>query len=179
MVGLYVPEEGLIMVDDAKTIDAGTSVRPVRKGDGGTYLVVADDSDEFRLALRYACVRAKTHRARLGILRIVEDQDFQHWGAVEDKMKKELRQQGEQYLWAVAKAANDQNGIIPSLYFAEGDPGEAVIETIDGDENIVALILGGGVGNSPGPLVSFCIGKGLARMKVPVVVVPGNIKDFS
>jgi hypothetical protein len=180
MVGLYIPEEGLAMVEDANVTDVEiTGHKPTRKGDGGTYLVVADDSDEFRSALRYACAQAKMHRARLGILRIIEDQDFQHWGAVEDKMKRELREQGEQYLWAVAKSANDQNGIIPSFYFAEGDAGEAVINTIDSDEHIVKLVLGGGIGNSPGPLVSFCIGKGLARMKVPVVIVPGHIKDFS
>jgi nucleotide-binding universal stress UspA family protein len=160
-------------------IDVEPIERRARKGDGGTYLVVADDSDEFRAALRYACDLAKTHRAKLGILRIIEDQEFQHWGAVEEKMKKELRQQGEQYLWTVAKSANDHNGIIPSLYFAEGDPGEAVIKTIDNDDFIVQLILGGGAGHAPGPLVSFCIGKGLPRMKVPVVVVPGNMKEFS
>ena len=153
--------------------------KPTRKGDGGTYLVVADDTAEFKAALHYACSLAKMHRARLGILHIIEDQDFQHWGAVEQKMKKELREQGERYLWTVAKSANDQNGTIPSLYFAEGDTGEAVIRTIDGDDHIVQLILGGGVDHAPGPLVSFCIGKGLGRMKVPVVVVPGNIKEFS
>jgi len=151
----------------------------VRKGDGGTYLVVADDSDEFKSALRYACQMAKNHRARLGILHIIEDQDFQHWGAVEVKMKKEMREQGEKYLWTVAKTANDLNGIIPSLYFAEGEAGEAVLKTIDADDHIVQLILGGGTDHSPGPLVNFCIGKGLARMKVPVVVVPGHIKEFS
>lgn len=166
-------------MNNPEIIDIEAIERRARKGDGGTYLVVADDSDEFRAALRYACDLAKTHRAKLGILRIIEDQEFQHWGAVEEKMKKELRQQGEQYLWTVAKSANDQNGMIPSLYFAEGDPGEAVIQTIDNDDFIVQLILGGGSGQAPGPLVSFCIGKGLSRMKVPVVVVPGGMKEFS
>ena len=41
------------------------------------------------------------------------------------------------------------------------------------------LILGGKSGNSPGPLVSFCIGKGLDRLHVPVVVVPSHLKEFS
>lgn len=150
-----------------------------RAGDGGTYLVVADDSDEFKIALRYACETAKNRRARVGILHIVEDQDFQHWGAVEQRMKKELREQAEKYLWSVAKAANDLNGTIPSLYVGEGDKGEAVLKAIDSDEYIVQLVLGGGMDHSPGPLVNFCVGKGLARLKVPVVVVPGHIKDFS
>ncbi|PZQ45531.1 MAG: universal stress protein [Micavibrio aeruginosavorus] len=156
-----------------------TAPKQGRKGDGGTYLVVADDSEEFATALRYACFAAKSHRGRLGILHIIEDQDFQHWGTVEGRIKKELREKAEQYLWTIAKTANDLNGTIPSLYVAEGEPGEALTKTIDADNHIVQLILGGKSGSAPGPLVSFCIGKGLERMKVPVVVVPSHIKEFS
>lgn len=149
-----------------------------RDGDGGTYLVVADDSDEFRTALRYACSSAKRHRGHLGILRILEEQDFQHWGAVEEKMKKEMRQQGEQYIWNIAKSVNELSETMPSLYFAEGDPAEALIGTINGDENIVKLILGNGP-NGAGPLVSYCVGRGLERLRVPLVIVPSHLKDFS
>lgn len=150
-----------------------------RKGDGGTYLVVADDSEEFRSALNYACVHARHNRARLGILYIIDDQDFQHWGSVEERMKRELREQSEKYLWSVAKMANEINGIIPSLYIGEGDRGEALLKAIASDTHIVKLILGGKSGSSPGPLVSFCIGKGLDRLHVPVVVVPSHLKEFS
>lgn len=149
-----------------------------RRGDGGTYLVVADDSEEFKAALRYACVNARAHRARLGILRIIEDQDFQDWGSVEERMKRELREEAEKYLWTVAKSANDVNGIIPSLYIAQGAAGEALLKTIDGDGHITQLILGGGPDHSPGPLVSFCVTKGLSRLRVPLVVVPGHLKEF-
>lgn len=149
-----------------------------RQGDGGTYLVVADDSDEFRTALRYACTSAKRHRGHIGILRVIEEQDFQHWGAVEDKMKKELRQQGEQYIWNVAKIVGETSGMMPALYFAEGDPAEALMRTIESDDNIVKLILGNGP-NGAGPLVSYCIGKGLERLRVPLLIVPSHLKDFS
>ena len=154
-------------------------VKQGRKGDGGTYLVVADDSDEFKSALAYACYIAKAHRAHLGILKILENQDFEHWGAVEEQVKRELREQGEAYMWAIAGMANDMDGIIPSLYFAQGNAGEALLKTIDEDAHIIQLILGGGKGNSPGPLVNFCMGKGLDRLRVPVVVVPYHLKDFS
>ena len=168
------------MSEKANISDAEIIVpKPGRKGDGGVYLVVADDTDEFKLALKYACITAKNHRARLGILHIVEDQEFQHWGSVEGRMKKELREQGEKYLWTIAMEATDINGIVPSLYIAEGEPGEALLKTIDDDEAIVQLILGGGPNGAPGPLVSFCLGKGLTRLNVPVVIVPSHIKEFS
>ncbi len=168
------------MSQDTKSMDAEfTAPKQGRRGDGGTYLVVADDTDEFKTALRYACFAARSHRGRLGILHITENQDFQHWGAVEERIKKELREQSEKYLWTVAKTANDLNGTIPSLYIAQGEPGEALMATIDNDNHIVQLILGGKSDHSPGPLVTFCIGKGLSRLKVPVVVVPAHIKEFS
>ena len=154
-----------------------TEKKKARRGDGGTYLVVADDSDEFRNALHYACRVAKNHRAKLGILRILEDQDFQQWGAIEDKIKREMREAGEKYLWSVAKTANE-DGIIPSLYFAEGEPGDAVLKTIDSDDHIVQLILGASADHNPGPLVSFFSGKGLSSLKVPVVIIPGHVKEF-
>lgn len=163
-------------IQDANSIETKMSGR---KGDGGTYLVVADDSDEFRAALKYACSRAKTHRARVGILLIADDQDFQHWGAVEEKVKRELRVEGEKYLWSIAKTANDYNGTIPSLYFAEGERGAAVLKTIDADENIIQLILGNRAGSGPGPLIAYCLGKGLEHMRVPLVVVPSHIKEMS
>ena len=167
------------MIDATNAIDAEiVQPRKARKGDGGTYLVVADDSDEFRAALRYACNLAKTHRARLGILHIIEDQDFQHWAGVEEKMKKEMRQQGEQYIWNIAKTVNEISDTVPSLYFAEGDPAEALINTINSDDNIVKLILGNGP-NGAGPLVSYCVGRGLERLRVPLLIVPSHLKDFS
>lgn len=168
------------MTETPRIIDADFApVKQGRKGDGGTYLVVADDSDEFKSALNYACVRARQNRAKVGILHIGAIEDFQQWGAVEERMKKELREQSEKYLWNVAKTANDINGTIPSLYIAVGEPSDALMETIAADDHIVTLILGGKTGSSPGPLVSFCIGKGLEKMQVPVVVVPSTLREFS
>ncbi len=168
----------MIDTQNAKDIESLT-IPKGRKGDGGTYLIVADDTDEFKSALMYGIHLAKCHRAHLGILKIIEDQDFQHWGAVEEKVKKELRDQGETYIWEIAGIVNENGGIVPSLYFAEGDVGEALVKTIDQDKNIIQLILGADKGGKHGPLVSFCTGKGLDRLRVPVVLVPEHLKDFS
>jgi nucleotide-binding universal stress UspA family protein len=167
----------MIMTQDIQDAVIVEKKQSGRKGDGGTYLVVADDSDEFRTALKYACDIAKTHRGRIGILHIMEDQDFQHWGAVEKKVKREMREQGERYLWAITKLANDYNGTIPSLYFAEGDMGDSLIKTIDEDEHITQLILGQRSSGGAGPIVSFALGKGLSRLRVPVVIVPSHLKS--
>lgn len=155
-------------------------VKQQRKGDGGTYLVVADNTEEFQIALKYGCFIARKNRGHVGILCIIEDQDFQHWGAVEHRVMKELRAEAEKYVWTVMKEAHDFNGTIPSLYFAEGDKHDALIKTIDESDHIVQLILGGGPDHSNrGPLVSWLMGKGLGRLRVPLTIVPHHIQDFS
>lgn len=154
--------------------------RQGREGDGKTYLVVADDSEEFAVALRYGCSVAQRNRGHVGILYVVDNEDFQQWGAVEARIQKEKRLEAEKYIWNVAKTAHEYNNSVPSLYFAEGDRGEAVMKTIEDNPDIAQLILGGSAEHSnAGPLIAWCLGKGMSRLTVPLVVVPGHAKEFS
>lgn len=151
-----------------------------REGDGQTYLVVADDSEEFAAALRYGCSVAKRHRGHVGILYVVDNEDFQQWGSVEARIQKEKRLEAEKYIWNIAKTAHEYNNSVPSLYFAEGDRGEAVIKTIEENPDIAQLILGGSTEQShAGPLISWCLSKGMSRLTIPLVVVPAQAKEFS
>lgn len=152
-----------------------------REGDGKTYLVVADDSAEFAVALKYGCSVARRHRGHVGILYVVDNEDFQQWGAVEARIQKEKRLEAEKYIWSVAKTAHEYNNSIPSLYFAEGDRGEAVMKTIEENPDVAQLILGGSTdhNSNAGPLISWCLSKGISRLRVPLVVVPGHAEEFS
>lgn len=169
------------MENNPNIIDMDTGqMKAGREGDGGIYLVVADDSEEFKVALRYGCYAARRNRGHVGILCVLDDEDFQQWNSIEARIKKEMRQEAEKYIWSIAKTAHDFNGLVPSLYFAEGEKGPAVLETINGDPNIVQLILGGSADhNHAGPLISWCLGKGMEDLRVPLVVVPGHVKEFS
>lgn len=159
-------------IDLEEMIDA----RKGRRGDGGVYLVVADDSEEFNLALRYATRRARTNRAHVGILHVVEMNDFMHWAKVEKMMQQDMRDQAEKFIWSVAKKVNDLENILPVLYIREGDRKDAIIDVINEDMNIRGLVLGGSTRSSgPGPLISHFVGKGLGRLRVPLIVVPGHL----
>lgn len=144
-----------------------------RRGDGGTYLVVADDAPEFSVALRYAALAAVARRAHVGILHVIEMDELQQWSGIEARMKAELRQQAEQYIWSAAKIINELTGERPSLYIAEGARSDALIKTINEDPAIVSLVLGAGGANDP--LVAYFTGKGISSMRVPVTVVPGHL----
>ena len=147
-----------------------------RRGDGGIYLVVADETPEFQMALRYAVLMARVHRGYVGILQVTNIDDFQHWGSVEERMRKELREQAEKFIWNSAKSANELNGTMPVLYIEEGNRTDVLIDVINRDQDIRQLILGGGTtASGPGTLVSYFTGKGLGKLRVPVVVVPGHL----
>jgi hypothetical protein len=148
-----------------------------RRGDGGVYLVVADETEEFQLALRYAARRAEVNRGHVGILYVTPVEDFVHWSNVEARMRREAREQAEKFAWNVAKKVNDLNGLTPALYLREGVRTDCIVDCINEDLSIRMLVLAGGTHSAgPGPLVSYFTGKGLARLRVPVMIVPGYLE---
>lgn len=153
-----------------------TSRKQRRSGDGGVYLVVADKSAEFRIALDYAARLARGNRAHIGILSVIDRQDFQPWGEVEARMRHDLRKEAEELVWNVAGGLAEDIGLIPSFYLVEGGKIDAILEIIEQDKDIRKFILGGATGtHGPGPLVSYFTGKGLARLRLPLTVVPGTL----
>lgn len=148
-----------------------------RRGDGGVYLIVADNSEEFPVVLRYACRLASSNRGHVAILYVMEIDEFQHWGNVESRMRQEMRAEAEKLIWGVAQKANDLNGTVPAIYLEEGTRIDKLTEIINKDMAIRMLILAAapGVAN-PGPLVTHFSSKGLSKLRVPVVIVPGHLE---
>jgi len=140
------------------------------------FLVVADDSAELEVALRYACRRARKTRGRVALLAVLEPGDYQHWMAVGDLMKEEARQAAEQMLQKLAERVNEWTGTMPVLYVREGVRGDELLKLIEEEPSISILVLGANPGpKGPGPLVSMLTGKMVGRLRVPVTIVPGNL----
>lgn len=159
---------------DAEIVETHAPVRQ-RGEDGGVYLVVADETAEFDLALKYAARRALSSRAHVGILYVIESQAFTHWSKVEAKMNKELRDKAEKFIWSIAKNLHEKYNHRPVLYIIEGDKNDAIVDVINEDTTIRMMVLGGAASSKPGKLVSYFAGKGLERLRVPVLIVPGHI----
>lgn len=152
--------------------------KPMRRGDGGTYLVIDDGSDEFPVALRYAARIAQSRRGHVAILANMENPDFTDWGAVEAAIKRELRERCEASLTKSATALHSLTGLYPSLLVVQGPRIDAIVHTMKDNQEIVALVLAThGKHSSPGPLIGYFTGKGLSKLAVPVFVVPGNLDD--
>ena len=61
-----------------------------------TYLVVIDESEEARLALRFASRRAAKTGGAVHILALIEKADFVAWGGVQATMEAENREKAEE-----------------------------------------------------------------------------------
>jgi len=148
-------------------------VQPRRK-----FLVVADGSDECRVALRYAALRAALTGGCVSLLYVIEPADFQHWRAVEDRMQEEARAEAESVLHTLAGEVDDLVGLTSELLIHEGRAIDQVAEAIRSDASIHILVLASGASTEgPGPLVSMVSGKMGEGFAIPVTVVPGNLND--
>ncbi len=142
------------------------------------FLVVVDDTEEMRVALRFACGRARNTNGRVALLFVVEPTDFQHWMAVGDLMREEARNEGEQLLQRLAARVNELTGTLPVLYVREGSRREELLKLIDEEPSISILVLGASVDKrGPGPLIEALTGKLVGKLRVPVTMVPGNLSD--
>lgn len=143
------------------------------------YLIVADNTDEFSFALRYAARSALLHGARIAVLYVMPYAEaiFMPWQRVSDHIAAETRYYAEQFLEGVSEKLN-QYGVMPSLYLRTGHPIEVIKELVNEDIGITKLILAADTsGGSPGPLVSYFTGRGMSEINVPVTIVPNHLTD--
>lgn len=150
--------------------------KPGRRGDGGVYLVVCDGSEEFPVAAHYAARVAMARRGNVSIAHITDLNEFMHWGKVEALMRHDLRVKAEKDIWQAAKSIHENHALFPSLHICEGSSVDKILDIIEEDKNIRALILAGSTTSAgPGPLVTYFSGKGISKLRIPVVIVPGHL----
>lgn len=143
------------------------------------FLVVVDDSPELKLALRYACLRARKSRGRVALLYVIEPSDMQSWLMVEDLMREEQRAEAEKKMQRLAREVNALTGTLPILHIREGNRRDALLSLIDEEPGLSILVLAAGTGQEgPGPLITYFMSpRGLTRLRIPMTIVPGGLTD--
>jgi nucleotide-binding universal stress UspA family protein len=142
------------------------------------FLVVADETPECRVALRFASRRAERTGGGLALLQVIEPPDFQHWLAVEEAMREEAREEAEQNLMSLAGQAQADTGITPEIIIREGSKREELLKLIEEDPDIRILVLAAAAGpEGPGPLVTELAGQKSGALAIPITVVPGALTD--
>jgi len=155
--------------------DAPTA--PISKGNR-TFLVVVDETEEMRVALRYASRRAKATGGRVALLYVIDPSEFEHFMGVREIMREEKRQEAEETIKKLADVIVGDSGQIPVVYMREGNRRDELLKILDEEPAISILVLGAGTGpEGPGPLISHMIGKAAGKVRVPITIVPGNLTD--
>ncbi len=140
-------------------------------------LVIVDDTPECRKSLRFASRRASRTGGVVLMLRVIYPSDFQHWLAVEERMRQEARDEAEELLLRLRNEINDQWGIESESVILEGKTDKVIMSLIEENLDIKILVLGSASGSDgPGPLVSKLVGIS-SGIRIPVTVVPGDLTD--
>ncbi|HVT53384.1 MAG TPA: universal stress protein [Dongiaceae bacterium] len=143
---------------------------------GRVFMVVVDETPELKLAIRYACLRARKTNGRVAMVHVTAPEDMQEWIGVSRLIKEESRQQAEALMQKMASEVQKLSGAMPVLYFREGDRREEVMKLIDEEPSVSVLVLGAATGpKGPGPLVQALTSKYVGKLRVPVTIVPGNL----
>ena len=142
------------------------------------YLVCVDSGPHSRVAVRFACLRAKNTKGYVVLLNVIEPAEFQHWMAVENVMQNERRDEVEHLLQDLAAEVNEWAGVMPVLSVREGRIGDEILAAIEEDPSIDFLVIGAAPPTEKrGTLISWLAGQISDSLAIPLVIVPGNLSD--
>jgi len=142
------------------------------------FLVVVDDTAEMRVALRFACRRARHTDGRVALLHVIEPTEYRHFMGVGELMREEARSEAERLVQKLASQVQEMSGAVPIVYLREGSRRDELLKLIGEEPSISILVLGANTeASGPGPLVSALTGKFLNRLRIPLTIVPGNLSD--
>lgn len=140
-----------------------------------TYLVVIDETEEARVALRFAARRAAKTGGTVAIVALVPPAEFAAWGGVQATIEDEARQKAEALVAAAAGALVAEAGIRPTITVRQGEPVAVIRDILASNDQIAALVLGAAANGAPGPLVAHFAGNDAGRSPCPIMIVPGSL----
>ena len=107
-----------------------------------TYLVIADDTPEASIALRFAARRAAKTGSAVKILALAEPAEFLAFAGVQATMEEEARKYAEGLVRSAAGTIMEEAGIRPMIEVRSGEPIATICEVMKEDPAIGALVLG-------------------------------------
>ncbi len=139
-----------------------------------TFLVPFCEGDNFVLALSYAARRAKTSGACVAFLYVVESQEIEAWSGVERAMADEAFDRARKEMTEHERRAEELSGASVRTYYAKGDYRAALLDLIEKEKHIAALVLPAQTKDgSRHPLIHEMSGdKGIKKLIVPLIIVP-------
>lgn len=154
--------------------DPSSSSQPQRER---IFLVVIDETEEMRVALRYAALRAFHTGGKVALLCVIEPAGVQISKGVEDRIEEERREEAEQLISRLTTDVQATCGTMPVVYIREGRRRDELLALLAEEPSISVLVLAAGTGQEgPGPLITALIGR-TGQLRVPITIVPGSLTD--
>ncbi len=141
------------------------------------YLVIMDETDESRLALRFAARRAARTGGLVHIVALVPPQEFVAFGGVQATIEEEARSRAEVLVTSAAGNIVSESGRMPIVSVREGEAVQAVRDYLKEHPEVSALVLGAAAEGTPGPLVTHFAAGHPGQLPCPLMIVPGSIGD--
>lgn len=137
------------------------------------FLVVMDDTDEAKSALRFAARRAAALEGGVHILAITPQQNVSAFGGVQATIEQEARDRVEMLAHGAAGNLFNESGIMPAISVKIGMSTKIVSEFLRENTNVDALVLGAAPSGNPGPLVThFTANAG--SLPCPLYLIPAS-----
>ena len=138
------------------------------------YLVIMDETEEARKALRFAARRAAATGGAVHILALVQPQSFNAFGGVQATIEQEARDRAEVMATSAAGNLYSESGKMPTIAVRVGE-GQAVIkEYLSDHAEVAALVLGSAPEGGPGSLVTH-FSAHAGSLPCPLFVIPGSL----
>lgn len=143
-----------------------------------SFLVCVSHDNSSTVAARFAALRAQNSGGNVALLHVTQPPEFQHWAAVGKRMREEMHANAEELLSGVKDEISDLLNTKPSLDIREGRIGDEILNFVDENESIDLLVVGAAQPNEGrGSLISWLAGQLAGRLRIPLVIVPGNLTD--
>lgn len=140
------------------------------------YLAIIDETDESRLALRFASRRAASTSGSVHILALVPKQAFVAFGGIQATIEEEARDRAEALASGAAGELFSESGQMPQISVRVGDGVEVINEYLEEHPEVAALVLGAAREGNPGPLVTH-FSSHFGSLRCPLFVVPGGLSE--
>jgi hypothetical protein len=143
------------------------------------FLVFIDDNEHSRVALRYACRKARLKGQPVEMLFVINPTDYNSIFAVSDVMRQERREEVEKILTKMSEEVQEWSGITPSLNIREGSVADEIVSCIAQDNGIGMLFISSDPAAASGgvKLVSSLLSQLDEKLHLPMLVVPAHLTD--
>ncbi|MGH6785764.1 MAG: universal stress protein [Novosphingobium sp.] len=140
------------------------------------YLVIMDETDEARVALRFAAQRAERTGGSVHIVAVVPKQEFSAFGGVQATIEEEARARAEVLVTSAAGSLASESGRMPVIAVRQGDGQGVVRDYLAEHPEVSVLVLGAAAEGGPGPLVAH-FSSVAGQLPCPLYVIPGAMSE--